>query len=527
MAKLKQSNITQGMFYAVNLQAQIINGSFEWTMEYLINKMDMSLFERNYCNDEHGAAAYPPRALLKLTFFCYSRGIITSRKIEKTARENLVAKALAEDFEPDYDTIATFISTNSEAVTDLFTQVLMQCEKLKLIGGEMFAIDGCKLPSNASKEWSGTIEELIKKRDKLKQYISRLMQQHTEMDKDEKAKKRLKTFKKTMGDDKERHARSVERLEKKLQKLNEFLEKAEPRKGMSKDEVKSNITDNESAFIKGPHGFIQGYNGIAIADSTNQVIICAEAIGSGPESGCFPEMLDSLEENMKTVTGKEKPLEKALVAGDSGFFTEDNLQEAAKRSVQVLIPDPQFRQRDAYFAEKKEEKVVKQKKKFSSEDFIYNEEEDSFTCPSGKTLEYKCDVELRNNTGRQYKAKIVDCRNCKLAGECIMKRGKNETTVKTPRTLYIPYMKYEKNLSEEMKHKIDDPVNRELYSRRMQIVEPVFANITHHKGMDRFTLRMQEKVNIQWKMFCIVHNIWKCAVPLALKLKIKSGLGLI
>jgi len=367
--------------------------------------MDMSLFERNYINDEYGAAAYPPRALLKLIFFCYSRGIISSRKIEKTAKENLAAKALTEDFEPDHDTIATFLAKNSEAIKNLFTQVLMQCEKLKLIGGEMFAIDGCKLPSNASKEWSGTIAELTKKRDKLEKYIGRLMLRHKELDKDEKAGKKLNAFRKTMGDDKERRARSIERLEKKLKKLNVFLEGAEPKKGMSKDEVKSNITDNESAFIKGPHGFIQGYNGIAIADSANQVVICAEAIGSGPESGCFPEMLDSLEENMKTVTGKEHPLKDALVEGDTGFFTEDNLQEAAKRSVQVLIPDPQFRQRDPYFAEKKEEKVAKQQKKFSLEDFIYNEEADHFTCPSGKTLEYKCDVELRNNTGRQYKAK--------------------------------------------------------------------------------------------------------------------------
>jgi len=46
-------------------------------------------------------------------------------------------------------------------------------------------------------------------------------------------------------------------------------------------------------------------------------------------------MLDSLEENMKTITGKEKPLRKALVQGDTGFFTEDNLQEAAKRGIEI------------------------------------------------------------------------------------------------------------------------------------------------------------------------------------------------
>ena len=56
-----------------------------------------------------------------------------------------MAKALAEDFEPDHSTIADFIVKNSEAVKELFAQVLLQCYRLKLITGEMFAIDGCKL----------------------------------------------------------------------------------------------------------------------------------------------------------------------------------------------------------------------------------------------------------------------------------------------------------------------------------------------------------------------------------------------
>jgi hypothetical protein len=381
----------------------------------------------------------------------------------------------------------------------------------------MFAIDGCKLPSNASKEWSGKIDELTKKRDKLEKYISRLLLQHQALDKDADAKKKQKPFKKTMGDDKQRRERSIQRLEKKLKKLDRFLESANPRKGSSGEEVKSNITDNESAFIQSSHGYIQGYNGITIADSGNQVIVCAEAIGSGSESGCFPAMLDTLQENMKMVTGKDKPLKKALLEGDTGDFSEDNLQEASKREIQVLIPDPQFRQRDPYFAEKKNEKVTK-KKRFTVEDFVYSKERDRFKCPAGMFLEYAYDVTLRNNSGKQYKAPSGVCGKCPLLEQCIairkekaakdgVKRRKKAARV---RTLYIINRKYENNLSEEMRKKIDDPAYRELYSRRMQIIEPVFSNIKYCKGMDRFTLRPQKKVNTQWQLYCIVHNIGKC-----------------
>ena len=45
----------------------------------------------------------------------------------------------------------------------------------------------------------------------------------------------------------------------------------------------------------------------------------------------------------------------------------------------------------------------------------------------------------------------------------------------------------------------------------MGTVEPVFANIRHTMRLDRFTLRGRQKVDIQWKLFCIVHNIGKLA----------------
>jgi len=68
-----------------------------------------------------------------------------------------------------------------------------------------------------------------------------------------------------------------------------------------------------------------------------------------------------------------------------------------------------------------------------------------------------------------------------------------------------------------MRKKIDSPAYRELYSRRMQIIEPVYSDITYCKGMNRFTLRTERKVNIQWKMYCMVHNIGKCIRPLGMK----------
>ena len=120
---------------------------------------------------------------------------------------------------------------------------------------------------------------------------------------------------------------------------------------------------------------------------------------------------------------------------------------------------------------------------------------------------------LRNNSGNQYRVKRGTCVDCPRLDKCIARRSSKNSV----RTLYVIDRKFKDNLSEKMKEKIDNPAYRESYSRRMQIVEPVYLNITFCKGMNRFTLRRKKKVNIQWKLYCMIHNMAKCIKPLAEK----------
>jgi hypothetical protein len=79
------------------------------------------------------------------------------------------------------------------------------------------------------------------------------------------------------------------------------------------------------------------------------------------------------------------------------------------------------------------------------------------------------------------------------------------------RTVHLFYGKRPGSISDAMKAKIDTPEGRAIYGRRLANVEPVFGNIRAQKQMDRFTLRSRAKVNIQWTLFCLVHNIEKIA----------------
>lgn len=179
MARYKHYDYNQNKMIPLRFADQIQPGTFEYTLNHVVdNDLDLSVFESRYRNDVNGAPAYDPAILLKVVLFAYSRGITSSRKIAQACRENVIFMALSADSQPHHSTIAEFISRMDEVIAPLFTHVLMVCDGLNLIGREMFAIDGCKLPSNAAKEWSGTRAELNRKHAKIDRAVSRMLTAH-------------------------------------------------------------------------------------------------------------------------------------------------------------------------------------------------------------------------------------------------------------------------------------------------------------------------------------------------------------
>ena len=162
----------QNSMVVINYQDQLQPGTFEHAIHFLIeNKLDLSVYFSAYKNDDNGRPAYDPAILLKVILFAYSKGITSSREIEWCCNTNIIFKALSCDTVPHFTTIASFVSGHTQAIESLFKQILLTCDEQGLLGHELFAIDGCKMPSNAAKEWSGTFKELEGKRNKIKKLI--------------------------------------------------------------------------------------------------------------------------------------------------------------------------------------------------------------------------------------------------------------------------------------------------------------------------------------------------------------------
>jgi transposase len=158
MAKYKRYDYSQSVLIPVSLEEQLVPGTLEFAIHTLVEKrMDMSVFDANYQNDETGRSAYDPKILLKVVLLGYSRGLTSSRQIERACRENVLFMAMSCNQRPDHSTIAPFVSSMEDQIKLLFRDILLVCDQERLLGGSFFAIDGCKLSSNASKEWSGKI----------------------------------------------------------------------------------------------------------------------------------------------------------------------------------------------------------------------------------------------------------------------------------------------------------------------------------------------------------------------------------
>ncbi len=506
MARYKPRDYSQTQLVPVSLSEQLVPGTLEHTIHYVVEeRLDLSAFDAEFKNDETGRRAYDPRVLLKVVLFGYARGLNGSRRLEAACRENVTFMALACGQRPDHSTIAAFIEgMGKERIEDLFAQVLLVCAEEGLLGGTHFAIDGCRMSSNASKEWSGKRSDLIRKRDKLRGLVREAMEEHRRIDGGEGG-----------GPGGER--RRLERLEKKAERIERFLAENPARVGRRGEEVQANVTDNESAKMKSSHGIVQGYNANACVDGAHQVVVHAEVFGEGDDGAAAAPMLEGAAVNLAIAGMGDDALQEAVVSADTGYYTVENLKTCAAAGIDAYIPDRQFRSRDPRFADARRHRRPTDKHKmqyrsrrrhFVPADFHFDRGSGRLICPAGVRM-HRSGTTFKNRDGAMaisFRAAQGACDRCRLRLKCLRNPGQ-----KTSRQVRIFYRQGTTGLTHAMKRKIDTPEGRRIYSRRLGIVEPVFANIAAQKGLDRFTLRGRAKVNTQWKLYCIVHNLEKVA----------------
>ncbi len=412
--------------------------------------------------------------------------------------------------------MARFIASLQNEITPLFRNVVLICSQEGLIGKQMFAIDGCKISSNCSKEWSATRADFEKKKEKIDRSIRHLLGRHRQADRRDDAAEKEDDQGPTSGMRK-REERAIARLRAKKKVFEEWLAQNEDKRGPTGKVIQSNVMDNASAKMPSSHGVIQGYNGVAVVDDKHQVIVHSEAFGTGQETHLLRPMIAGARENFTAIGEKNDVLGEAVLVADNGYHSEANVRMVMEEGIDSYLPDARFRKRNPAFKTAKRhkrsidrKKTVRKAKYFQVEDFTYDAKKGKLICPAGKEMY----VRNRNFwtkqglSGVQYMAQRTDCRVCDLRKKCL----------RHPTTVARQVVRFAKtgrdgtqSFTAQMIDRFDTARGRFLYSRRMGIVEPVFANICHALGLRRFSHRGRLKVDIQWKLFGMVHNLRKIA----------------
>ena len=504
MARYKHID-TNPKFLPVDLARQLLPGTFEHAVHHLLeHSIDLTRFDARFRNDDAGATAYPPAMLLKVVLVAYAHGIVGSRGIAAACRDHVTFIALCGDRAPHFTTIAHSVSTLGEDIAHVFAAVVAICDQQGLISREMFAIDGVKLPSNAAKSRSGTRADFERQATKLEAVAATMLQRHREADATASEPPLVA-----------RTARRIERLEHDAAQIRQWLAThPDDRRGSKGAMLKSNRTDNESAKMATSKGVIQGYTGVAAVDGAHQIIVEAQAHGTGSEQALLIPVVTAIKDLLTPAS---------VITADAGYHSDANCAHLAALPVAALIADTEMRRRDERFAtqerhtagadplhDKTPAPPEASPVLFQPSDFTHDAAARTCVCPAGKSLN-------RNGSGRvirddiwdRFVGKKRDGGACALRAQCI--RAPETTAVRAVSFFQGKTGVRPDTPTARMKRRIDSPEGRQLYGRRVGIVEPVFGNVRHNKGLDRFTLRGWSKVDGQWTLFCLVQNIEKLA----------------
>lgn len=505
----------QSKMVVINYSDQLQAGTFEFAINHIIDhKLDLTIFHPRYQNDNGGRPAYDPAILLKIILFAYSKGITSSREIQWCCETNILFKALSCDTVPHYTTLASFVSGRGAEIEALFEQVLLICDEQGLLGKELFAIDGCKMSSNAAKEWSGTFKELEKKRDKIKRQMHYYINEHKQRDHTD-----------TREDERQQRVeQTIATLNKAHEKIDHFLKSTSPRMGQGriKKEVKSNITDNESAKMTTSKGTMQGYNGVTTADKKHQIIVDAQIFGEGQEHHTLQPVLESVRERFERLGLEEDVFQTGtLVTADTGYANEANMHYLHENHIDAYIPDNQFRKRDPKFAEQNnhhtKRRPITGKKPTTTgvipaAAFDFDPVNLTCRCPAGEQISFRGKRHDQHGHLKVFfEGRLLQCRHCDLKTQCMTHPDAANHRKGNGRQVSFILEKTQRapNYTDWMKRRVDSEKGKLIYSHRMSVIEPVFGNIGTNKRLNRFSLRGKKKVQGQWQLYCLIHNIEK------------------
>jgi len=499
----------QNMLLPPSIEEMIPEKHMVRRVDKVIETMDIQALIKTYKGG--GRSSYDPVMMLKVLVYAYVMKIYTSRRIAKALREDINFMWISGMQRPDFRTINNFRSGRLRKVIDeLFSSMIIFLTENNYVKLENYFVDGTKIEANANRysyvwgknteRYKGATKEKI--RELLKQ-IEKINREENNIygDKDleelgedadeitsEKIEEQVKKLNKIIsqiGDKREEKDKKIKKavneLDKKyLPKLRKYEQQDRRLNGRNS----YSKTDEDATFLMSKtNQLLPSYN--VIIGTEEQMILNYSLHRKASETDKFIPHLEKLKQRTKGQMPKR-------ITGDGTYGTEENYNYLEGKGIESYLKYGGFYQEITGKAKKKP---------FNRINFIYNEEEDKIYCPEGKQMSL-VEIEKRKTDNgylqemRKYRG---DCKGCKSFRIC--SKSHNGRTIQINRNLERYKQITKRNLLSE--------IGIELRKKRSVDVETVFADIKQNQGFRRFNLRGIEKVNAEFGLIAIAHNIKK------------------
>lgn len=414
---------------------------------------------------KEGRAAFSDALLLKIYLYAYLNGIRSSRKLEREAIRNIELQWLLQGLCPNYHTISDFRKVNAIALQNLFKLFVSFLKDAGLIGGKLIAVDGTKIRGSNSKK---------------NNYNAKKIQRHLDYI-EQKSKALLEEFERT--DAKEEEGLSLGDVQEKLARLQEHKIQYEALQNQleqtNEPQVSTTDPDARALLVRGVVVEV-GYNVQAAVDAEHKLVVATHTINRNDKNALFA-ICNEAKENMAE--------ESLTVLADKGYHTGKELQACQNAGIETIVA----RQEVVNSNEKGTQPA------YMVQHFVYNESNDTYTCPEGQTL---------HTTGRLHRKKRDNdvsylfkkyrssaCQACPAKHLCT---GRHDGRRELERSEYAGAV-------ERNKHNYES--NGQLYRQRQEINEHIFGTIKRQWNLYYTNLRGLEKVNGELSLIMLVYNI--------------------
>lgn len=516
-AKFKRYEMDQPQLLPPSVDELIPEKHLVRMINELIDKMQLEAIESGYKGG--GTSSYHPRMLLKLIVYAYAEKNYSGRQIAKLVRENIHYMWLSGGNRPDFRTINRFRSERLKGkIQGVFTEVLEQLIEGGYVKLEHYFVDGTKIEANANRYSFVWKKSTLKRRKELEQKVSELFEKIDKLQTEEDAEygdedleelgggkgidsealdalaKRLDQV--LAGDPEPKEAREVKKAKKQINEdLLPRLIKYEQYEDMLGERNSCSKTDPDATFMQMKEDHMRnrslkaGYN--VQVGTEGQYILGFSVHQNAADSVTLRAHLEQLKKNLKRLP--------ATWVADAGYGNEENYRLLESEGVEAYLKYPGFDR------EKQKRAKLSEKEKYQARQFELQQDQDIYLCPQGKQLYFEREVEEINATGyrslrREYRCK--DCKGCIAKEVCSPKSTHGRTLSVGPELVRFREKAFNKLISE---------IGEKLRRKRLAEVEAVFGLLKGNGSFRRFHLRGLEKVEVEWGILSMAHNIKKMA----------------